>query len=223
MDTPNDVALYSNLCQKSLLRAKDFFETHLQEIKKDRQDHFIGSKEETSEFYNYFEDIISAIIFAYTSIEALANICIPSNYKYIKEGGDSGKKTIYSKKAIEREFTLRDKLKNVLSEVLYTENVAQEQWWPLFIDLENYRNEIIHTKQVESEERYSKLLSKKVFEIIQVYKLIIEYYGKHIADYRPGLLTEFPYGFGHDSIYPSLTSEEGYKDWIKTLYNPSSF
>jgi len=217
MDIPNDVALYSSLSIKSLIRAQKFLEFKIPNLKKYQSDHFIRSEIELKEFYDYFEDVISAIIFAYTSLEAFSNICIPRNYKITEIDKKTSQSITYNKTDIESKFSLQKKYKLVLKETLNTSSPTKEKWWSNFIKLEKLRHEIIHTKQVKSEVRYTKFLSKETFTIIESHREIIKFYGDFIVLYRARLLEDYPFGFGHDSIIPSLTTAKGYKDWMKAL------
>jgi hypothetical protein len=108
-------------------------------------------------------------------------------------------------------------LKKIVSEILQTPEVSKEKWWSNFIKLEEIRNEIIHTKQSISESRYSQLLSKNIFDIIETHKEIINYYGCYIAKNKQDLLNEFPYEFGYDEFYPNLTNKESFEKSIKVL------
>jgi hypothetical protein len=216
MMQPNDVAIYSSIADKNLKFAELFYNDN---ILPRHKKHF-GSfplDETQKKYFHYFELIIQAIIFSYTSIEAFANICIPYNYEYITE--KDGIKTIYSKEAIERKFTLKDKLKNHLKDILETPDITKTIWWDKFIKLEEIRNEIIHTKPSKSEDRYSKLLEHKVFEIIKVHKTIIEYFGKYINENHKVLLDEFPYNFGFDEVYPATMSGKAYDKSYRNMNN----
>jgi hypothetical protein len=216
MIKPNDVSLYSNISDTNLKRAKEFFQNTILPRYKQYHGSF-PSEEKQKEYYDYFELIISALIFAYTSLEAFANICIPDRYEYLIE--KDGIKTFYSKSAIEKKFSLREKFKNILRSILNTPDPTQEKWWSIFIDLERLRDEIIHTKQSKSEDRYSQLLSKKVFDIIEVHKTIINYYGHFISENKKELLEEFPYNFGFDDFFPGLTDDKGYEKSYRVLHN----
>ena len=109
-----------------------------------------------------------------------------------------------------------------LQDVLKTSDPTKELWWNKFIELENIRDEIIHSKQSNSVERYSKLLSKGIFEIISINDTIIKYYGKYILENNPNLLEDYPYGFGFDEFYPGLTNDENYELFYRDIFNPSS-
>jgi hypothetical protein len=216
MIRPNDVSLYSNICDKNLVQAEKFYS----ETITPRYEYFSGrfpNPEKQSKYYDYFELIINSIIFAYTALEAFANICIPDSYEYTIE--KDGIKTIYSKEAIEKKFTLRDKFKNVLRSILNTPDPTRESWWDQFIILENLRDELIHTKQSISEERYSRLLSFSIFKNVRIYKEIIKYYGYYIFENKKELLDEFPYNLGYDELFPGLTNDEGYERSYRVLYN----
>ena len=87
---------------------------------------------------------------------------------------------------------------------------SREDWWISFTELENLRNEIIHTKQSKSEERYAKLLSESIFNIVRNHKNIIKFYGEHISRYKTELLEEFPYEFDYDDVIPGLMTDKNY-------------
>lgn len=213
---PNDVALYSNISERCLAQASEFYNDVI--LPRHKQWHgSFPSLEIQKEYYDYFEIIIEAVIFAYTALEAFANICIPSQWEYLTEA--NGVKTIYSKEAIERKFDLREKFKKVIRPILNTTDPSHEKWWMPFTELENLRNEIIHTKQSKSEERYAKLLSQSIFDIVNNHKIIIQFYGEHIAKYRTELLEEYPYEFGYDDIIPGLMTDKNYRKSYKSIRN----
>ena len=84
---------------------------------------------------------------------------------------------------------------------------------------ENLRNEIIHTKQSNSEKRYSKLLSRNIFDIVKNHKKVIHYYGEHVSKYRTELLEEYPYEFGYNDIIPGLMTDKNYWKSYKSIHN----
>src|SRR5690554_5643702 len=204
---PNDVSLYSSVSMKNKNEAEMFYNEVILPRLQEYGGAFPSYKKQT-EYYNYFELIITSIIFAYTSLEAFANICIPNNYEYVTD--KAGVKTIYSKSAIERKFPLRDKFKKILSNLLKIPNITNEKWWNKFIRLEDVRNEIIHTKDASAEERYSKLLSKEIFALIEVHTEIISFFGLYISQNRQEIMSKFPYKFGYDEFIPSLTNKESF-------------
>ncbi len=149
-------------------------------------------EESTSLFYDYFEQIIAAVTYSYTAIETLANICIEERYQHTKK--EKGVTTIYDKEGIERNFKLRDKFKVIIRTILSTPDPSAEPWWQFFIQLEEIRDKIIHTKQSNSQERYSLFLSPKIFLIVEVSKSIVKWYGHYINTNLRRILDDFPFG-----------------------------
>jgi len=213
---PNDVSLYSSISDKNLLAAKRFYDETIIPRHK-RWGGSFPSIEKQQEYYDYFELIIQAVISAYTALEAFANICIPDRWEYLTES--NGVKTIYSKEAIERKFSLRDKFKKMLRVIIDTPDPSTQAWWMPFTELENLRNELIHTKQSTSEERYSKLLTSSVFEFVEVHKTVIKFYGEHISKNKKTLLEEYPYNFDYDDFVPGLMSDKEYNKTYRSIRN----
>lgn len=216
MTRPNDVSLYSNIADKNLKGAEEFYKEKILP----RHENYYGSFpsiNEQTQYFDYFELIIQAVIFSYTALEAFANICIPVNFEYVIEKNDI--KTIYGKQAIERNFSLRDKFKIILPEILNTTDVSLTKWWSTFIELENLRNEIVHSKPSKSEDRYSALLEKRVFKLIKIHKMVIKYFGNYILQNKRSLLEEFPYNMGRDEVYPGLMTEKNYNQAHRNMHN----
>lgn len=90
-----------------------------------------------------------------------------------------------------------------------------------FIELEDLRNEIIHSKSSKSESRYTKLFDTRIFEIVRNHKTVIEYYGKFIDSADKELRNLFPYGFGLDKIQFRNITEDSFDETWKDLTNPS--
>ena len=215
MERPNDVSLYASICERNLTRAKLFYDATFP----DRQQYQIGNFPDPDiqrDYVDYFENITTAALFSYTAIEAFTNSFIPDGYQIVKPSGK-----IVDKAKIERTFPLVDKLKEVMRDVYATPDPEQEAWWQCLSELQEIRDQTIHTKQHLSKDRYSKLLSQGIFEIITVYEAIIRFYGGYILAKDRYLINEFPYGFGYDDVYPSLMSDRTYKDIYNSLHNPS--
>ena len=216
MDTPNDVAIYSSISFSHLNIAKEF---HRKEIIPRKQSGF-GSKTllkpELTVYYNYFETIITAVIFAYSSIEAFANICIPLtyNYSYTNKGNNV---VFKNKEKIERTVSLREKLKKILPEIIGCQSPEMQKWWPIFTELEDLRDEIIHCKESKSEDRYSKLLSTSIIKKVEVHKEVFEFFGNEISTRKKELLDEYPNGFGHDYYNVKKLSDVDYKKSIEEI------
>ncbi len=215
MSKPNDVSLYCNISERASNDAKELLET-MNLTMKGLIINFPSEAEQRSMF-NYFELVIQAVIFSYTSIEAFANITIPSYYEYTETSG--GVTTTFNKDAIERKFHLRDKLKKILKDILKISDVTSQTWWNDFIELEDIRNDYIHSKESSSEDRYNKLLDPKIFKLIDVNKKLLSYYGEVIMKSNPDLINEFPIGYGYDLTWPGLATSEGFESSRKVVMN----
>lgn len=217
LNRPNDVGLYSSICDKNLSAAKRFYDDTILI----RRQYYTGNfplPEQQREYFDYFELITTALIFAYSSIEAFTNSFIPDDYTFTRPNGTK----VMDKKYIERHFSLTEKLKTIFTDIYQTPNPENEAWWQSLSELQDLRDQTIHTKQHYSQTRYSKLLSQDIFATISIYKVIISYYGEYIRIKDRHLVNDFPYNFGFDQVYPALMTERTYKDIYNDLHNPSN-
>jgi len=201
---PNDIALYSNIAMINLKKAKEIYDNKNPSLWK-----YIQMQDEEKELMDYYEFIITSIILAFSAIEALVNIIIPGNYIYkkyeknIKTGRMKTKKL--SKQDIEW-LSIDEKLNCVLTDALNIPLPKNEKWWTYFWKLKRLRDMIIHAVESKSNDRYSKLLEKEVFRIVESHMDVIKFFGKWLTDYKHYQLNEIPYGFGYDDIMPKLIS-----------------
>ena len=82
LDKPNDVAIYSNISISNLEKVKKFHKEKIIPRQKSGWGSTSLNQKELKEYYDYFEIAITSVIFAYTAIEAFANICIPNGFTY---------------------------------------------------------------------------------------------------------------------------------------------
>lgn len=215
INRPSDVALFSSICDKNLDLARNFHQNTIMF----RHQYHTGSiprDQEQREYFDYFELITTALIFAYSTIEAFTNYYIPEDYTHYHPK----RKKDFDKEAIERKYSLYDKLVYVYTDCYQTPNPEDQSWWPKFEILQELRHQSIHTKQSKSEVRYSQLLERNIFETIGVYRQVVTFYGHFIKQKDRYLINEFPYGFGFDEIYPKLISDEIYRKIYNELHNP---
>lgn len=104
-----------------------------------------GTSDPSMQVYDYLEQIITAITFAYTALETFANQEIPKNYVY-EEKLKSGLLIPRDKEWIERYLNLNVKLSIILPEVLGKPMPKGTTLWNRFKNLEKLRNRIIHLK-----------------------------------------------------------------------------
>lgn len=216
MVRPNDISLYSNIAEKSLEKAINFYDGVIMPRFKHAHYGTFPSQEVQTEYYGYFELITTALIFAFTALEAFANSVIPNDIKLEKADG-----SVHTKTNIEW-YSMEEKL-TVISEHILSAPAPQEQnWWARLKALQKIRNQSIHTIQSDSRVRYSRLLGKDIFKVIGVHKEVITFYGNFIAKNAPDMINSYPYGFGQDQVIPSTMSDRTYRDMYNELHNPSN-
>lgn len=213
MNRPNDIAMYQSIANKASKRAEEKF----REIHSKRVTDLILPEPQVSEFLDYFEEIIQAVIMAYTTIECMANSCIPFHHKHTVE--ERGVTKIYGKDSIELSFSLREKLKSVIPPIIGSTSPVKEKWWQEFITLEDLRDEIIHSKDTKAEDRYSSLINDRIFRTVSVHNEIVTYYALLLCQSKSRIMNEFPIGVGCDDIMPGLMTDKNFLKTYKNLHN----
>jgi hypothetical protein len=99
------------------------------------------------EDFVFLECMMSAIVAAYTAIEAFVNQSIPDDVVYQKV--KAGVAQPCSKAEIERCFTLKEKLSTVLPEALSLNKPVGHKCWNEFHRLEAMRDRLIHMKSAD--------------------------------------------------------------------------
>jgi len=74
---PNDVTLYSSISDKNLITVKEFYVGTILPGHEQYGGAF-PSQRKQQEYYDYFELVITSVIFANSALEAFSNICIPN-------------------------------------------------------------------------------------------------------------------------------------------------
>jgi len=95
--------------------------------------------------YDYLEAIMSAILFAFTAIEAFANEEIPDNYQYPSKRR-SGIFVVFKKPSIERHVDLDEKLGTILPAVKNLPSPKGTKAWHEYVELKRIRNRLVHMK-----------------------------------------------------------------------------
>lgn len=211
---PNDISMYSGISEKNLKTATEFYDRVIAPRHKNLYNPF-PAKNIQIEYLDFFELIITAVVSAYTALEAMSNMCIPEGYTFTDKDG-----IIHTRLQIERYFPLRDKFKLVLKVLYKTPDPTKEKWWSKFKKLEDIRNTIIHAKPSRSNDRYAQFLKKEIFTFIQIHKTIISFYGRYIYLNGGDMINIIPYGFGFDQVYPILIDDAEYRRIYNNLHNP---
>jgi hypothetical protein len=185
---PNNIALLLSTCERALILAKNIYDQKLInpsfEVSYKKM---VGDKKKTitevsSLICDYLENIQTAIVFGYTALETFSNLSIPSNYKYETEKNQKGIIEIFDKKAIERWLTLKEKIKNVLTDVYKTSKIDKQKWWGHFSNLEKYRNDIIHQKSIDRTDFYKEYFDPGIFEICKSPEKVILFFHDSLAE-----------------------------------------
>lgn len=204
-EEPNDASLYSNIALSELNKSRLFFNNYFQPYIRSKGSMIPYLHENLSDYFDYLESVIKVIIFSFTTLEAFSNICIPDRHNFLDE-----KRKPISREKILRYNSLEFKFEYILKEVLKTPNPREELWWPKFSYLKTTRDEIIHSKTLDSNSRYAKYITENIFEAIQCHTEIINYYGLFIEKNYSHLPDEFPFDLGYDKFYLKWVSDEEY-------------
>lgn len=189
---PNSIALTLSITKKSYKRAKKI---HKAILSKGKTKTIKLKQEDKPELYDYFEEIITSITFAFISVEAMANTAIPENF--IKEiNNNKGVKETWTKENIERWMSTGQKISEILPEIFKSGDIKKEVFWHKFVQLEKLRNDIVHQKTLNEgvsmdNHMYSIMLENSVFDKIKSSFSVIEYFYKFNSSHP-----YFPLGLG---------------------------
>lgn len=185
---PNNIALLLSISNKALETAKQSYiknflnspiELDLNKITSNKR---IAMDDVSTLVCDYLETIQTAVVFGFTALETFANLSIPNNYTYSIENNNKGISEIYDKNAIERWLPLKTKINTILPQIYQTKKIEHENWWGNFLNLENYRNDIIHQKSISHTEFYKVYFKESIFTICQTPNLIIQFFYDAHAD-----------------------------------------
>lgn len=178
----NNIAVLLSISNNAIKEAKDIFDNNIdfskikhsyQDSKGDRKKFFI---QKTAIVCNYIERIQIGIVFAYTALETFSNLSIPEGYLYSKKDQRKNVLETYDKEAIERWIPLKEKLSKILPDIYKTKSIEKSKFWNHFLNMENYRNDIIHQKSINGTDFYKKYFKKKVFKINESAEGIIKFF-----------------------------------------------
>ncbi|MCX6328242.1 MAG: hypothetical protein NTZ85_01830, partial [Bacteroidia bacterium] len=174
---PNNISIALSIMKKSFKKSYDLY------LKLNLM-HGSGTKEiiekDKSMLYDYFEEIITSLTFAYIAIESFSNAAIPENYKH-KIINEKGIKEIWPKESIERWMTTSDKVSEILPKIFKSSNIKNEPFWSHFKELEKFRNEIVHQRTIEKgtkldSEIFKSLINYDIFTKIKSAISVIEFF-----------------------------------------------
>lgn len=214
---PNNIAVLLSINSKALERAKDLYsnfflnssiEFKLEQIEGDKKA-FLN--EISSKVCDYIECLQTAILFGYTALETFANLSIPDEYTYETTNDSKGIKEIYDKAAIERWLSLKTKFQHILKEIYQTKKPESQNWWGHFSDLEEYRNDIVHQKSINSTSFYKAYFKKSIFQVCESPLSVIKFfYEAHAENNRT------------NPIWPWIVNDKNYFP-INAQYDSKDF
>lgn len=171
---PNNISILLSNSQSALKLAKKMYYEELPKHIEIIDDKVTERLWDNCTFVSdYIEKIQTAIVFSYTALEAFANISIPDDYIYLSKMNSKGIKEQFDREAIERWLSLKDKLNLVLPGIYKSKQINKERIWSQFLFLENYRNQIIHQKAIESTSFYYDYFKPNIFKVLEVSEKII--------------------------------------------------
>lgn len=218
---PNNVAVLLSISNKALSEAQALFEKHLNPEKAEIElskasDKVEFLKKKSSEVCDYIEQIQTTIVFAYTALEAFANLSIPENYFYTQRMKSKGIDERYDKTAIERWLSLTIKLQKILPEIYKTKPVDKTKEWQSFIKLEKYRHDIIHQKTIEHTDFYKVYFQQNIFQITKCAEQIIKFfYDNHSLEKANPL---WPWIVGKEKEFPIFKGDPAHFEVMGNIY-----
>jgi hypothetical protein len=189
---PNNISISLSLMKKSLKTARKIFNKLVVSSSGNK----INITEELKpDFYDFFEQIQTSIIFSYIAIEGFSNAVIPDDFQFEKFN-EKGIKETWNKENIERWMSTSEKVGNILPSILMTSDIKIERFWTNFKELEKLRNDIVHQKTIKKGtkldvELFHQMLNPNVIDKITSSIKVIEFFYK-IDSAHP----YFPLGFG---------------------------
>lgn len=145
---PAAPALFIDLSKQSYLQSQDIkSKTNFFNVPKPGQSFLIDN----GLFFNFLEQIMASIVFAYTAIESFTNLGIPREYVHKEVRKDGRCTEEYNKDQIERFFNVEKKLELLLKwpPADGVTNPKGTELWTRLQKLQGLRDRIIHLKSVD--------------------------------------------------------------------------
>jgi len=138
---PSSSALFLNMAlnsynQVKLIKIEECFDDHPQGTWPDNH----------KMLFDFFELMMSQIVFSFTAIETFANIAIPEKYIYRHQRTDKKYTEEYSKYQAEQNLKLDVKLDKILPEIYSVKSPIGTKLWEKFQHHKKIRDRLIHLK-----------------------------------------------------------------------------
>ncbi|CZG49121.1 hypothetical protein SE938_16050 [Legionella pneumophila] len=193
---PSSTALFLNLANQAMRKIKDF------KIEDCFQSYPQGTwPENHSGLFNFFELMITQIVFSYTAIETFVNVTIhnnaPVDHVFLYPRNKNKKLTSCKKEEAEK-LNLKIKLDHILPGLLGLSTPKGNKIWSNFRICEELRDRIIHLKSIdmrasgpEKNTLWGDLIRKKNIDFPRIAIDIIGYF--YPTEKRSRWYKEFPY------------------------------
>jgi hypothetical protein len=141
---PSAPAVFLHLAHRAYCKVSDvnplsLFDQHPQGIWPDDQ----------GPLFDFLEDIITHVTFAFTALEAFANEQIPDGYSHTFSHEKTAETKTYGKEEVERYINLDEKLHLHLPTILQVPSPKGTKGWEPYRKLKRLRDRIIHLKAVD--------------------------------------------------------------------------
>ena len=144
---PSSSSLFLNLSlqvkrQIDNIQIDNCFDTHLENQGTYPDDHKL--------LFDFFELMISQIIFSFLAVEAFANISIPKDYTHRAKRSDKKFIEEYDKDQTERFVNLEAKLDKILPKIFDVKSPIGTKDWDNFQNIKKLRDRLIHLKSSDT-------------------------------------------------------------------------
>jgi len=102
-----------------------------------------------TELYDGQEQLLSSVIFSYTSLEAYANSLIPEGAVYRRIKSDKRCVEEYTRDQIERHLNLDEKFDQILPQLLQRPSPKGTALWEKYVRLQKVRDRFVHLKPAD--------------------------------------------------------------------------
>lgn len=191
---PNATAMFLNISNRSYNDAINIISDNSKVDLKDDKMSFTSD----TDAIDFVENLCTAVIFAYNSLETFANEVIPDDYIFRIKRKDVKCIEEYNKEQIERHLNTDVKYGDVLPEIFKLKSPKGKKIWHEYKKLKNIRDRIIHLKTKDRKSSGPKddtiwnyLLNKEFPNIAEVAKHLIDYFAAHI-DKKPRWYRNYP-------------------------------
>lgn len=179
---PDPTLVYFNYAQNSIKLITEYKKRLLEKVDITSK----LSEPAINEIYAFFSVTSGFIIFLFTSIESYINSLIPADYKYFRKL--NSKTEVFDQSQIQEFLDFKTKITVVLTEITKKNFFkCQTKTNQMIWSLKDFRDKIIHTKQIPDRSNYFELMKSSLdFN----YEGTLESVAKFMNFYKPDYIIE---------------------------------